>query len=275
MLATLPLTFMLGSIGVFDMVFTAFLFGADRVRARRGAAGPPAASVCVVRAVEPCGDDQGAGRARAGRLVLSRRTRVRPGMPHGAAVAALGDRRHADACCCRCRGSSGCTTRSAGTSCTSTRLRAICTTSRSRSRFRTAHSITRCTCRRSSPASSRGASSCSAARSTRSAAGARGDQDSARRDSAVGVGRRRVRVLQPGALQGRSLCLSGRARVLPAGGAGVDEPQRLPARSRGRARQHVRALVRRRSRRHSRCRRRSWPGCRCSTSGSIFRGPRC
>ena len=28
MLATLPLTFMLGSIGVFDMVFTAFLFGA-------------------------------------------------------------------------------------------------------------------------------------------------------------------------------------------------------------------------------------------------------
>ena len=31
MLATMPLTFMLGSIGVFDMVFTAFLFGAIAV----------------------------------------------------------------------------------------------------------------------------------------------------------------------------------------------------------------------------------------------------
>ena len=96
MLATLPLTFMLGSIGVFDMVFTAFLFGAIAVRARGGAARPAAAAVRVVRLAEPRGDDEGAGRARACRAVLSRRSGVRQRVPHGAALAALGDRRGVD-----------------------------------------------------------------------------------------------------------------------------------------------------------------------------------
>ena len=41
MLATMPLTFLLGSIGVFDMVFTAFLFGAIAI-AHRGCAEKPA-----------------------------------------------------------------------------------------------------------------------------------------------------------------------------------------------------------------------------------------
>ena len=65
------------------------------VRARRGAAASPAAPICVVRAAEPCGDDEGSGRARPGGLVLSGGTGMRPGIPLGAALASLGD------WCCR------------------------------------------------------------------------------------------------------------------------------------------------------------------------------
>ena len=64
MLATLPLTFMLGSIGVFDMVFTAFLFGAIAFALVAALRNRPRLAIRLVRAVEPCGDDEGAGRAR-------------------------------------------------------------------------------------------------------------------------------------------------------------------------------------------------------------------
>jgi hypothetical protein len=81
---------------------------------------------------------------------------------------------------------------------------------------------------------------------------ARAYQDSPRGNSSVGLGRRGVHLLQHRALQGRSLRVSRGTRVLPARRAGVDERQRLAARSRRRARQHLRALVRCHARRHSR-----------------------
>ena len=59
MLATMPLTFMLGSIGVFDMVFTAFLFGAIAFATGGRAAQPAPPAVRVVCAAEPGGHDQG------------------------------------------------------------------------------------------------------------------------------------------------------------------------------------------------------------------------
>ena len=68
-------------------------------------------------------------------------------------------------------------------------------------------------------------------------------RDSAGRNSAVGLGRRGVHLLQHRALQSRSLCVSRRAGLLPACGTRVDERQRHPAGSRAGARQHLCPLV--------------------------------
>ena len=85
MLATLPLTFMLGSIGVFDMVFTAFLFGAIAFALVAALRSRPRLQYVVVRVVEPRGHDEGTGRAGARGRVLPRGPRVRQGNPNRAA----------------------------------------------------------------------------------------------------------------------------------------------------------------------------------------------
>ncbi len=69
--------------------------------------------------------------------------------------------------------------------------------------------------------------------------------DSAGGASALGVGGHGVHLLQPGAVQGRSLRLSRGARLLSPGRASLDERQRVAARYRRGPRQYVRAVVRR------------------------------
>ena len=135
MLATLPMTFMLGSIGVFDMVFTAFLFGAIAVAHGGGAAQPSAPAVRVVRAAEPGGHDQGPGGAGARGPVFSRGTGVRTGVPRGAAVAALEDGRGAHRGVVAAVVCVDVLSRLGGSSSISTRSPGICTTSRSRQSF--------------------------------------------------------------------------------------------------------------------------------------------
>jgi 4-amino-4-deoxy-L-arabinose transferase-like glycosyltransferase len=156
MLATVPMTFMLASIGIFDMVFTACLFGAVAfalVSALRNRPGLQYVSyVLLGLAVMTKGP---VALVLAGLFFLvgmacgqeSRRALL---SLHWVAGASSPWR-------CRCHGLCGCTTRSAGPSCTSTRWQEIFTTSRSRHRSPIARSTIRCTCRRSWPDSSRGA----------------------------------------------------------------------------------------------------------------------
>ena len=148
-----------------------------------------------------------------------------------AALAAVDDRRRAHACCCRCPGSCGCITRSAGTSCISTSLAGnlyYITQPQSFSNRAFNHTLY--------------VSTFFAGFFPWSIVALGGAIDTFRRWRARirippeeillwVVGRRRVRLLQHRPLQGRSLRLSRSARVLPARRARVDERQRLPARS--------------------------------------------
>ncbi len=235
MLATLPLTFLLGSIGVFDMVFTAFLFGAiafalvaalrNRPRLQYVAyvflslavmtKGPVALALAgaFFLAGLACGREcrtallslrwvTGALLDRAVVAAVVRVDVLRAGLALRAAIRACRQHllRHPAAVVLEPRVQS----------------HVVCVDVLCRL-FSVEHRRARRRARHDSPM-------------------ALGDQDSARRNSSVGMGRRGLRILQRGALQGRSLRLSGRARVLPARSAGVDEPQRIPARSRGLAR---------------------------------------
>ncbi len=92
MLATVPMTFMLASIGVFDMVFTACLFGAVAFALVSALRNRPRLQYVVVRAAEPRRDDQGPGCPRPGRPLFPRGDGVRTGVAPRAAVAALGRR---------------------------------------------------------------------------------------------------------------------------------------------------------------------------------------
>ncbi len=252
MLATLPLTFMLGSIGVFDMVFTAFLFGAIAFALVAALRNRPrlqyVSYVLLSLAVMTKGP---VALVLAGVFFLA-------GLACGREIrtALLSLRWMTGAVLCVVLSlpwfvwmyyALGLALRASVR-----RLPATCTTSRSHSRFRIARSITRCMSRPSSPDFFPGASSRSAARSTRFGRWRARIKIPPEEILLWVVGRRGVRLFQHRPVQSRSLCLSRRAGVLPARGARVDERQRLPARSRCRARQRLRALVGRRARSHSR-----------------------
>ena len=92
MFATMPFTFALANVALFDMVYTAFLFGAVACVDRGGGPATNAAAVPRIRVADPGGHDQGTGGAGPGNGVGGGDGRDQPRDEAGRARSAMADR---------------------------------------------------------------------------------------------------------------------------------------------------------------------------------------